>query len=596
MSWEETQSQDPHPKVVEGEKLIKRGDVGEAIKMWEASAMEGEVEVQVRLGLVFAEGELVPQDPTKAVYWWEKAAYKGNAEAMVYLGHCLFDGEGIDRDEIRAFVMFSLAAERGHPQGIRFREQGQRVLSKEDLNQATDMIVQEQTIILQNSIEYPVYHPKPLSGVTYRVGFHDMHIRQAGRPYFLVDTDKNVRVLVQDFSDKDGMRYEGETKNCLADGQGKAVLSRGKRDDYPARWEGVFRNGVFMGPEAFSFPFQVLQEADFLIDISGKHAEPGTVWVYKGHSSLGPLDMTFHHLPQVYVMVPDDYSMLDEQGVKDNMLKAGSCVQTACPDVQGYDVHMLPQGFQMVKGRSSYQTGFDPILAVGRVVFTSDGSPELRGYDNPQAAEAKAQEKAAEQDAALKRGERLAPMRNTFNVRGVQLWMNVEEVQAVLEPEGAVWTPPFPKGVSNPFSGKKATVKLEDGATFELSFTSRVTQSILCGLGYRQELRQGPKMEELIESLDEKYGTPDEKDHRATSYRAKYFLQSRVMPNEAYGPGGAVGGIAIWADSSTGRVKTFSIGFSDPSLENQDTRLAIEAREEEKRQEWERKRSDHVKF
>ncbi len=398
MFWEEQQSQDSHPKVVEGEKLIERGDVGEAMQMWEELALSGEIEVQVRLGLVFAEGEVVPHDYSKAAYWWEKAAYKGNAEAMVYLGHCFFEGQGMDQDEIWAFVMFSLAAERGHPKGIQFRQQGQRALSREELNRATDLIVQEQIKILQNSIEYPVYHPKDLSGVTYRIGFHDMHVRKAGRPYFLVDVEKNVRVLLQDFSDKDGMHYEGKTKNCLADGEGKAVLSRGKRDDYPARWEGVFRNGVYLGPDPFSFPIQVLEEGDFLIDISGEITDPGTVWVYKGLSSIGPLELSFHGLPQIYVVVPDDFSMLNEEVVKERMLLPGDCVKAVCQDVQGYDVKILPEGYGVQKGQNPYQTAFKPILARGTVVFTPGGDKDLRGYEIPQAVDEKARAKKAQRE------------------------------------------------------------------------------------------------------------------------------------------------------------------------------------------------------
>ncbi len=596
MLWEKDQSRDSHPKIVEGEKLIKRGDVGEALQMWEELALSGEVDIQVRLGLVFAEGELVPQDYPKAAYWFRKAAEYGDAEGQVYWGHCLYGGQGTEADEIQAFVMFALAAQQGHPQGIQFRDRGQQALSREDLDRATDLMVKIQTDILERTIEYPVVEPKEGSGVTYRQGFHEMHIRKSGRPYFLVDRDRNVRILQQNFSGWDTLQYQGESKNGLADGKGKARLSRGDHDDYPGQWEGFFRNGVYLGKTYFSYPIQVLREGDFLINISDDPTEAHPVFLYKGLSAMGPLELTFPALPQVYVLVPEDFSMLDEEAVKARMLRAGECVKSACPDVQGYDVHILSQSYQMVKGNNSYQTGLEPVLAVGRVVLTTEGKSELKGYDNPQAAEARDQEKAERQQAARERASQLAPSRNAFDVRGVQLWMNVEEVHAVLEPEGAVWTPPYKKGMSNPFSVKNATIKLDDGATFELSFTSRVTQSILCGIGYRQELRQGPPMEELIQALNEKYGKPDETDHRATYYHGKYFLQSRVTPNEAYGPGGALGGVAIRADSTSGRVETLSIGFSDPSLENQDSKLAVEAREEEKRQEWERKRSDHVKF
>jgi TPR repeat protein len=42
-------------------------------------------EAQFRLGLTYAEGEGVPQDPAKAERWWKKAALQGHPDAQLLL-------------------------------------------------------------------------------------------------------------------------------------------------------------------------------------------------------------------------------------------------------------------------------------------------------------------------------------------------------------------------------------------------------------------------------------------------------------------------------------------------------------------------------
>jgi hypothetical protein len=582
--------------MADAEAAFGRGEVHEALEIWNTLAQHDHAEAQLRLGMIFAGGEHVPQDHTQAAKWFRKAADQGNADGQVYLGHCYYEGHGVERDEIRAMVMFRLAAEQGHEQAIKFRDQGMKVLTKQDLDQVEGLLEHERMTIHSLSSEVPMQRPEGISGVTFRVGFPEIQDRQHGRPYFLVDPEHDARVLVQDFSGMDHFNYQGETKNGFADGQGQAVLSRGKRDDYPIRWEGHFRCGVYLGNVPFSFPIQVLPEGDFFIDLSSGILKPGTLWLHEALSALGPLELGTRPLPQLYCIVPDEFSVLDEEAVKSRMFQAGGPLKQVCPTIRGYEVDLLPATYRLIKGRHSYRTGFEPVLASATIAFMEKGELDLRGYDNPQAKEAQELARQNQRRQARDRGERLGSSRGWFDVRGVRLWMTMEEVQSVLGEDIANWSPAFDKKRKDPFSAQTATVRLTDGATFELSFTSTVTESIVFSIAYRQELRNGPRMEELIASLEKKYGEPDEAEKRKTVYRGKYYLRSKVTPNKAYGPGGALGGTTVRSYSKTGLAETLTIGFNDLSLENHDASKALAAREERKSEEWEKNRSDEIKF
>ncbi|MDH5426736.1 MAG: sel1 repeat family protein [Nitrospirota bacterium] len=582
--------------MADAEAALIRGEVHEALDIWNTLAKQDHAEAQVRLGVICADGQYVPQDYQQAAHWFRRAADQGNANGQVYLGHCFYEGQGVERDDVRAMVMFNLAAEQGHEQAIQFRDQGMKVFSKQDLDHVEGLLEKERIKIHSLSSKVPVRRPEGISGVMYRVGFPEIQDRQHGRPYFLVDSEHDARVLVQDFSGMDRLDYQGETNDGFANGQGQAILSRGNHDDYPQKWKGFFRGGVYLGKKSFTFPIHVLPEGDFLIDISPETVDPGTIWLYEGLSALGPLELGTKSLPQLYCMVPEEFSVLDEEAVKSQMFQAARSLKNVCPALKGCEVDLLPVNYRLIKGRHSYRSGFEAVLASATIAFMENGKLDLRSYDNPQAKEAKEQARQNQRQQARDRGERLGASRGWFDVRGVRLWMTVEEVQSALGEDIANWSPALDTKRMDPFAVHTATVRLTDGATFELSFTSTVTESIVFSLAYRQELRNGPKMEELIDSLEKKYGEPDEVEKRKTVYRGKYYLRSKVTPNKAYGPLGALGGVTVRAYSQTGMSETLTIGFNDLSLENHDASRALQAKQEAQRRQWIQNRSDKIKF
>jgi len=77
-------------------------------------ANRGDARAQFNLGVLYHDGEGVPQDYTQAAVWFRKAAEHGNADAQYSLG-VLYDlGHGVPNDYAQADILFRKAAEQGY--------------------------------------------------------------------------------------------------------------------------------------------------------------------------------------------------------------------------------------------------------------------------------------------------------------------------------------------------------------------------------------------------------------------------------------------------------------------------------------------------
>ncbi|RCK80635.1 MAG: hypothetical protein OZSIB_2948 [Candidatus Ozemobacter sibiricus] len=78
------------------------------------AAQEGDLDSQVRLGLLFRTGQGVESAPVEAVQWFSRAAKGGHVEAQYLLGLHLLEGAGVPRDFAKAREWFERAARRHH--------------------------------------------------------------------------------------------------------------------------------------------------------------------------------------------------------------------------------------------------------------------------------------------------------------------------------------------------------------------------------------------------------------------------------------------------------------------------------------------------
>ena len=76
-------------------------------------AESGDVEAQFNLGLIYDQGQGVPQNYSEAVKWYRKAADQGHADAQYFLGTMYVQGQGVPLNYAEATKWLKKAAEQG---------------------------------------------------------------------------------------------------------------------------------------------------------------------------------------------------------------------------------------------------------------------------------------------------------------------------------------------------------------------------------------------------------------------------------------------------------------------------------------------------
>ena len=90
-----------------------RTDFATAYQQWVPLAEQGDAPAELMLGLMYYNGQGVPQDYAEAVKWFRLAAEQGHAKAQSILGAIYATGHGMRQDSVQAFVWWNLAAAQG---------------------------------------------------------------------------------------------------------------------------------------------------------------------------------------------------------------------------------------------------------------------------------------------------------------------------------------------------------------------------------------------------------------------------------------------------------------------------------------------------
>lgn len=85
-------------------------DDAEAARWFRVVAEQGYAAAQYNLGMMYRKGEGVPEDDTEAVRWYRLAAEQGHAGAQNNLGIMYDYGEGVPEDDLQAYAWYSIAA------------------------------------------------------------------------------------------------------------------------------------------------------------------------------------------------------------------------------------------------------------------------------------------------------------------------------------------------------------------------------------------------------------------------------------------------------------------------------------------------------
>jgi hypothetical protein len=92
----------------------KGRDYDTALRLLRPLASRGMAEAQYNLGIMYDEGQGVPQDYTAAVMWYRLAADQGFASAQYAVGVMYYKGEGVPQDYAAAMRWYRLAADQGN--------------------------------------------------------------------------------------------------------------------------------------------------------------------------------------------------------------------------------------------------------------------------------------------------------------------------------------------------------------------------------------------------------------------------------------------------------------------------------------------------
>ena len=81
----------------------------DSIEALRTRANAGDADAHYNLGLMYDNGEGVPQDDVEAVAWYRQAAEQGDADAQVELGLMYGRGLGVPQDYVEAYKWLNLA-------------------------------------------------------------------------------------------------------------------------------------------------------------------------------------------------------------------------------------------------------------------------------------------------------------------------------------------------------------------------------------------------------------------------------------------------------------------------------------------------------
>ena len=111
-------------------------DYKEAVKWFRLSAEQGIAEGQNNLGLMYSKGQGVPQDYKEAVKWYRLSAEQGDAQAQYNLGVMYGDGKGVLQNFIQAHRWYNIAGANGEDLGRKNRDIVEKKMSPAQIAEA----------------------------------------------------------------------------------------------------------------------------------------------------------------------------------------------------------------------------------------------------------------------------------------------------------------------------------------------------------------------------------------------------------------------------------------------------------------------------
>jgi len=122
-----------------GLDAARKGDYATALREWTPLAEQGDAGAQYNLGLMYGNGDGVPQDDKNAMKWYTLAAEQGHASAQTSLGVVYANGYGVQQDYVYAHMWFNIAASSGEQNAPENRDLVAERMTPSQIERAQDL-------------------------------------------------------------------------------------------------------------------------------------------------------------------------------------------------------------------------------------------------------------------------------------------------------------------------------------------------------------------------------------------------------------------------------------------------------------------------
>jgi TPR repeat protein len=122
-----------------GLEAYESGDYAAALQEWKPLAEQGDATAQNNLGVMYENGDGVPQDDAEAVNWFRLAAEQGLADAQSNLGIMYEYGKGVLQDNVMAHMWYNIASANGNEDAGKWRDERAGLMTPADISKAQAM-------------------------------------------------------------------------------------------------------------------------------------------------------------------------------------------------------------------------------------------------------------------------------------------------------------------------------------------------------------------------------------------------------------------------------------------------------------------------
>lgn len=111
----------------------------EGLKWLQKAAEQGEAKAQFSVGVIYFKGLGMPANQAEAFKWYRRAADQGNATAQYNLGAMYARGQTVSQDVVRAHMLYALAANNGIKAADEAKDKLAKSMSAEQIAEAKKM-------------------------------------------------------------------------------------------------------------------------------------------------------------------------------------------------------------------------------------------------------------------------------------------------------------------------------------------------------------------------------------------------------------------------------------------------------------------------